>query len=212
MLWNAASKAGEEIDLADLNPALPRQARAQETYERLLAAGQAVLERGGLEAFNSNAVVAEAGVTPPSFYRYFKNKHEMLAELGDRLMRAQNAIVEADIAEDASLATRTVQQHERILTRTLAVTRKFRGGRAITSSLRAIPELAPIRLESHAHVARLIARQMKSSGRTKVDDYARARLAVELGYAAVEMLLEVPQLEAKPVLRAAARSIAACLD
>jgi hypothetical protein len=61
-------------------------------------------------------------------------------------------------------------------------------------------------------VARLIARQMKGSGRAKSDDYARARLAVELGYAAVEMLLEVPQLEAKPVLRAAARSIAACLD
>ncbi|MFN3913122.1 TetR/AcrR family transcriptional regulator [Hyphomonas sp.] len=192
-------------------PSRPLQARAQETCERLLAAGQVVLERGGLEAFNSNAVAAEAGVTPPSFYRYFKNKHVMLAELGRRLMTAQNAIIEERGAGTGSGEALTERELGRILAETLAVTRRFRGGRAVISALRAIPELAPVRLESHAHVAGLIARQIQGRGRVKGETYERARLAVELGYAAIEMLLEVPELDTRRVLAAAARALAGSL-
>ncbi|MBU3921735.1 TetR/AcrR family transcriptional regulator [Hyphomonas sp.] len=189
----------------------PRQARAQETYERLLTAGQVVLERGGLEAFNSNAVAAAAGATPPSFYRYFRNKHELLAELGRRLMNVQNAVIEQRSVPGAIAAPFADDELERVLSETLAVTRKFRGGRAIISSLRAVPELAPIRLESHAHVAGLIALQLEGTGLTKPEAYERARLAVELGYAAIEMLLEVKRLNAARTLRATARAVAACL-
>lgn len=200
-----------ETELTAIAPSRPLQARAQETYERLLAAGQVVLERGGLEDFNSNAVVAEAGVTPPSFYRYFRNKHVMLAELGRRLMTAQNAIIEDLGAGTSSSDTFSARELARVLTETLAVTRRFRGGRAVISALRAIPELSPIRLESHAHVAGLIARQMQARGKVTVETYARARLAVELGYAAIEMLLEVPELDTRRVLAAAARAVAGCL-
>lgn len=189
----------------------PRQARAQVTYERLIVAAQVILERGGLEAVNSNAVAAEAGATPPSFYRYFRNKHDLLAELGRRLMTAQNQIVERRfeaVSRPRPLDTETL---ERVLFDTLTVTRDFQGGRAIISSLRALPELLPIRLESHAHVARLIAAQSSSTSRARADAYARARLAVELGYAAIEMLLEVPDLDARRVLRSTARAVEACL-
>jgi AcrR family transcriptional regulator len=189
----------------------PRQARARETYERLLAAAQAILERGGLEAVNSNAVAAEAGATPPSFYRYFRNKHDLLAELGRRLMSAQNLIIEQRVDASAPSRPFDTQMLERVLMDTLTVTRSFQGGRAIISSLRAVPELLPIRLESHAHVARLIAAQSGAAGRAKADTYARARLAVELGYAAIEMLLEVPELDARRVLRSTARAVEACL-
>jgi len=189
----------------------PRQARAQVTYERLIVAAQVILERGGLEAVNSNAVAAEAGATPPSFYRYFRNKHDLLAELGRRLMTAQNQIVERRfeaVSRPRPLDTETL---ERVLIDTLTVTRNFQGGRAIISSLRALPELSPIRLESHARVARLIAAQSGSTGRARADAYARARLAVELGYAAIEMLLEVPGLDARRVLRSTARAVETCL-
>jgi AcrR family transcriptional regulator len=189
----------------------PRQARAREMQERLLAAAQAILERGGLEAVNSNAVAAEAGATPPSFYRYFRNKHDLLAELGRRLMSAQNLVIEQRV--DASGYSRPfdTQTLERVLMETFTVTRRFQGGREIISSLRAVPELLPIRLESHAHMARLIAAQSGATGRAKADAYARARLAVELGYAAIEMLLEVPELDARRVLRSTALAVEACL-
>lgn len=161
---------------------------------------------------NSNAVAAEAGVTPPSFYRYFRNKHELLAELGRRLMNAQNDVIERQLAEGMAPGPLDTQNFERLLVATLEVTRNFQGGRAIISSLRAVPELLPIRLESHAHVARLIAAQLATSGRSKVEAYERARLVVELGYAAIEMLLEVPELDAKRVLRTTALAVAACLS
>ena len=192
-------------------PAEPRQARAREMHERLLAGAQAILERGGLEAVNSNAVAAEAGATPPSFYRYFRNKHDLLAELGRRLMSAQNLIIERRFDSAARSRPLDTQTLERVLMDTLTVTRSFQGGRAIISSLRAVPELLPIRLESHAHMARLIAAQSGVTGRAKADAYARARLAVELGYAAIEMLLEVPELDSRRVLRSTALAVEACL-
>lgn len=198
-------------DILTVPFAEPRQARARETCERLLAAAQAILERSGLEAVNSNAVAAEAGATPPSFYRYFRNKHDLLAELGRRLMSAQNLIIERRFDPAARSRRIDTQTLERVLMDTLTVTRDFQGGRAIISSLRAVPELLPIRLESHAHVARLIAAQSGATGRAKADAYTRARLAVELGYAAIEMLLEVPDLDARRVLRSTARAVEACL-
>ena len=99
---------------------------------------------------------------------------------------------------------------ESVLRETLAVTRAFRGGREIISSLRASPDLAPVRLESHAHVAGLMAAEMAPGkrGKAKAEAYARARMVVELGYAAIEMLLEVPDLDADTVLKATARGLA----
>lgn len=191
-------------------PALPRQARARETFERLVAAAQEILERGGIEALNSNAVSAEAGTTPPTFYRYFNHKHDLLAELGRRLMNAQNAIIEQRAEGAVSREAYSEQGIEAVLLETLAATRAFHGGRAITSALRAIPVLAPIRLDSHAHMADLMTGRLAPGlrGKARRGVYARARLAVELGYAAIEMLLEVPELDAGIVLRSAARGIA----
>lgn len=194
-------------------PAPRLQARALETRERLIAAAQAILERGGLEALNSNAVAAEAGATPPSFYRYFENKYDLLAELGRRLMSAQNQIIERRAGGESHPDRYSERAMEFVLQETLAVTRAFRGGRAIISSLRAAPELAPVRLDSHAHVAEIMAKEMAGGrrGRARSEAYERARLAVELGYAAIEMLLEVPELDADRVLKSAARAISHCL-
>lgn len=153
-----------ETELTAIAPSRSLQARAQETCERLLAAGQVVLERGSLEAFKSTAVAAEAGVTPLSFYRDFKTKHVVLYALGRRLMSAQNAVIEERGARAGSAEALTERELGRVLAETLAVTHRFRGGRAVISALRAIPELAPIRLDSHAHVAGLIARQMQGRG------------------------------------------------
>lgn len=191
-----------------LAPAPPaRQARSVEMRERLIAAAQVILERGGLEALNSNAVAAEAGASPPSFYRYFTDKYDLLAELGRRLMNAQNTIIEQQAGAGFRFSEAAM---ESVLRETFAVTRAFRGGREIISSLRASPDLAPVRLESHAHVAGLMAAEMAPGkrGKAKAEAYARARMVVELGYAAIEMLLEVPDLDADTVLKATARGLA----
>ena len=65
---------------------VPRQARAKETYERLLDAAQDILVEQGFEAVTSNTIVERVGMTPPAFYRYFPNKQAVFVELGQRLM------------------------------------------------------------------------------------------------------------------------------
>src|SRR5690349_7415805 len=71
----------------------PQQARAVQTRERLLDVAGALLADVGIERISTNMISAQAGVTPPALYRYFKNKYAVLEALGRRLMDRQNAVL-----------------------------------------------------------------------------------------------------------------------
>ncbi len=62
----------------------PRQARAAQTVEVLLAAAARVLRRESLAGFNTNRVAEVAGVSVGSLYQYFPNKAALVAALIDR--------------------------------------------------------------------------------------------------------------------------------
>src|SRR5215212_11927479 len=53
---------------ADLEVRPPKQQRSREAWNRVLDAGVAILEDGGLEAFTIAAVCERAGVAPPAIY------------------------------------------------------------------------------------------------------------------------------------------------
>jgi AcrR family transcriptional regulator len=55
-----------------------RQARGQETLERLLAAAEAVLEEGGLDAATVPAIAERAGVSVGNVYKRFPDKDALL--------------------------------------------------------------------------------------------------------------------------------------
>src|SRR5512139_3320805 len=74
---------------------VPRQGRALETYERILGVAAELLGEVGVERLSTNLVCERAGLTPPALYRYFPNKYALLHELGERLMAAQNQLLEA---------------------------------------------------------------------------------------------------------------------
>ena len=59
----------------------PSQARSGATVETILEAAARILESAGLDAFNTNAVAARAGVSVGSIYQYFPNKQALLAAL-----------------------------------------------------------------------------------------------------------------------------------
>lgn len=59
----------------------PRQARAEATVAAMVEAGARILEEGGLEAFNTNAVARRAGVSVGSLYQYFPGKDAIMAAL-----------------------------------------------------------------------------------------------------------------------------------
>lgn len=184
----------------------PTQQRALATYERLLDAAGHLLAEVGVDRISTNLVAARAGVSPPTLYHYFADKYALLAALGERLMDAQNALVALEPDQDEAAIARTLLDH-------LVLTRASPGGPWIMRMLRAVPQLAEVRLESHRKLATALAERA-----LRLDPaldpgtlQARARLAVDLGYAAIELAFDEPGLDPDALMRDAARAIRAVL-
>ncbi len=112
----------------------PQQARAQATRELLIAATADLLGEVGVERLSSNLICARAGVTPPAFYRYFKDKYDILEELGERLMEAQNQIIVPLLAQEKPAATEA--DLRALILETIRVTVAFPGGPWVLRALR----------------------------------------------------------------------------
>ena len=184
----------------------PSQKRALATYERLLDAAGELLEEVGVERISTNLVAARAGVSPPTLYHYFEDKYDLLTALGERLMAAQNALVALDPAQDEATIAQVLVAH-------VDLTRASPGGAWVMRMLRAVPQLAEVRLASHRLLAAQLARQAWAA-----DPWAdralierQARIAVDLGYAAIELVFDEPLLDVEAVMADTARAIRAVL-
>lgn len=193
----------------------PEQQRAAETVERILEATAAALADIGFERLSTNIVCARAGLTPPALYRYFPNKYALLYELGRRLMQRQNALVPLWITPRA--LTGSPAGLERALAGLLVETRRVTaetvGGVWIIRALRAVPALQAVRLDSHAEVTEAQAALLAATLPDADPDELRliGRIAVEMIYAAVEMLFDEP-LDVDATARVVASMIASQLS
>ena len=79
----------------------PRQPRSAETVASILEAAAQVLEAGGFEGFNTNAVARRAGVSIGSLYQYFPNKEALTIAL----IRRETERFRADAVEALAEAT-----------------------------------------------------------------------------------------------------------
>ena len=191
---------------------VPSQARAKATYEKILKAAQEILAEDGLEALNSNAIVDRAEVSAPLFYRYFKDKYDLLNILGTRLTDAQNEPSGAGLNDNVTEASLEDEIY-RLLTETLKVTESFEGALAILVSLRAIPSLASIRIDASLEISKQSVKQLQLiyPDLPKAEALRRSRLTNDLAYAFIEMLMEVPGMPRRRTLRDGARAICAIL-
>ncbi len=197
----------------DLRPkAVPRQGRALETYERILAVTTELLGEVGIERLSTNLVCERAGLTPPALYRYFPNKYALLHELGERLMAAQNRLLEAWATPQTMALPRARLEAEvlALFTQTLRVTEAEPAGVWITRALRAVPALQEVRIASHRHVTGLVEAAFMAAHPQAVrsDVQVFARLAIEAAYATQEMLFDDPGLDPQVVGRVLASMIA----
>lgn len=180
----------------------PQQERAHSTYDAILEAAGELLAEVGVERLSTNLVCKRAGLTPPALYRYFPNKYALLKELGARLMAVQDAAVfawqdrlrrkrPASVEEDA-------ETRRQIQSQVNALTRAFPGGGWVMRALRAVPTLSAVRIQSRETVAErdfeTLAKRFPDVDR-KVLRIA-ATLAVEVMYAATELVMDQPELDA----------------
>lgn len=181
----------------------PRQDRAHLTRARLLDVAGELLAEVGIERISTNMIAARAGLTPPALYRYFSDKYAVLEALGRRLMERQNAVLEAWLARHAPAGIAAMADHiGDLLADNAAVTRAEPGAVWILRALHASPRLVHVRLESHRHVTDRLADAC--AAHLAVPDrqplWSRLRLAVELGFAADEMLYEEDRVARAAVL------------
>jgi len=181
----------------------PQQERARRTQGRLLDVAGELLAEVGIERISTNMIAARAGLSPPALYRYFGDKYAVLEALGRRLMERQNAVLDSWLARHAPGGIAMMADHiGELLAENAAATRAEPGAVWILRALHASPHLVHIRLESHRHVTgRLVdacAPYLPHIDRETL--WPRLRLAVELGFAADEMLYEEDRVSADAVL------------
>jgi AcrR family transcriptional regulator len=71
-----------------------QQRRAEATYLALLDAAERVFSAEGFDGAQSPAIAAEAGVSTGAFYRYFRNKRQVLLEvIGRKLQKAHDEVL-----------------------------------------------------------------------------------------------------------------------
>lgn len=197
----------------DLRPkALPRQGRAQETYERLLGVAADLLGEVGIERLSTNLICDRAGLTPPAFYRYFPNKYALLHAMGERLMGAQNELLETWATPQTMAQPRAKLEFTvlKLFVQTLELTKALPAGVWITRALRAVPALQAVRIGSHRHVAALIEGAFMAAHPSvdRAEVRVFARLAIESAYASQEMLFDDPDLDPIVVGRMLAAMVA----
>jgi AcrR family transcriptional regulator len=184
----------------------PTQARAQDTYEVVLATAGQMLADMGFEQLTTNEICKRAGLTPPALYRYFPNKYAILKALGDRLMLEQDEAVLAWLATgglDGATVEERIEKSIRMQREIIAITSRFPGGAAIARALRAVPILQRLRFESRDMVADRFFQAVRpryphvSDKRLSV----AMRMMVELTYAATEMVVEEPDRDAEDLNR-----------
>jgi AcrR family transcriptional regulator len=202
-----------ELSATDFARAAPPvQDRAHRTRDRLLDVAGALLGDIGIERISTNLVAQHAGMTPPALYRHFRNKYDLLAALSERLMQRQNDVLIAWLDRWRAQGAAGLTAHLPDLFRdTARVTDAEPGGVWIERALRAVPQLAPIRVASHRYVTdcivAAIAEQTPAPDRDVL--WRRVRLAVELGYAVDEMLHEEDRIDREDLFAEAARAIEA---
>ncbi len=201
--------------MSELPVATPVQPRAKKTYESLLLAAQDILAEAGYDALNSNAVAERAGLTPPSFYRYFKDKHMLLTVLTGRLLDAQQVIAETYLQPaDESFAS-SVDAIERMMIADIELIRSFTAGRELLVLMRALPELREIRLATHQRMSQQLAevtRDVYYPHLTAAEVRIRTRLATELYFSTLEMLFETSFRHQPEIVRRAAIAVEAAIS
>jgi hypothetical protein len=128
-------------------------------------------------------------------------------------MMSQNALLER-WATPATMKLPAAKFEARILQLfldTLEMTRQATAGEWITRALRAVPSLAPVRLESHAHVTGLLMAAFAVAYPAVPQARVRlvSRLAVEVMYSAHELMFDDPALDPGEVGRVMSHMVTA---
>jgi AcrR family transcriptional regulator len=194
----------------------PQQQRAIKTYESILDSASELLVEVGLERISTNLIAERAGITVPALYRYFPNKYSILNALGTRLMERQNqAFMEWHEQNVVGSSARSIPENlADALYAAYSTTCNLVGGVQIMHATQAIAPLQQARLDNHWAVSEMFAHVWAEQFGVDFQPSAvqRARVAIELGYATIQLAIEDDRCDPETVLREGARAISMYLE
>jgi AcrR family transcriptional regulator len=182
---------GERADVTAYRE--PQQERSRRTFDALLDAAGELLGEVGIERISTNLICERAKMTPPALYRYFDDKYAIIFALAERLLKRQNAALDAwlDRYGDQGLIVLSSKLAELLATMS-EITDSQAGAIWIMRALRSVPSMTPVRLYSHNYVTDRLT-DVYHPYLPHVDRELirrRCRLSVEMAYSLDEMLKE----------------------
>jgi AcrR family transcriptional regulator len=176
----------------------PTGGKPLETYEKLIAAAGELLSEIGFEKLTTNAICAHVGMTPPAFYRYFDDKYEIVEVLARRLLKRQSDAYAIWLMKGDSWAilekpAEFLEGWYRIAADIIATEP---GAMWTMRALRAMPNLAHVRLESQREITdrlfEFYRRILPDVDRELL--WTRLRIRVEMGWVVDELAAEEDKL------------------
>jgi AcrR family transcriptional regulator len=187
------------------------QQRSLDTYEQILATTAQLLGEVGIERLSTNLICQRLSLSPPALYHYFPNKYAIVHELGSRLMLAQDALVGSwATAQTLALPAPRLQQGlATMLGEMFRQTTQQPESVWVLRALRAVPVLQAVRIQSHERVAQMFFDAFTQAYPNVDPAGARltARVAVDMGSAAMDLLFDAPQFEPAAVAQTLAAMI-----
>lgn len=194
----------------------PTGGKPLQTYERLIAATGELLAEVGFERLTTNAICTRASLSPPALYHYFNDKYDILEVMARRLLKRQNDAYAAWLFKGGAWADPKNAEAavEEWLGIAADITLSEPGAIWTMRALKALPNLAHVRLESQRHSTD----QMFEFYRRVLPDvdptmlWCRLRVRAEFGWTVDELVLEEDRVPRAMLLREAARVLAHALD
>lgn len=139
----------------------PTQARAQKTFDAILAAAADLLIELGWDGFNTNLLAERAGCRVATLYRYFPDKLAVVSTLAESVVSQWDAAF-AEIAEALEDSGDLREVWPDFSRRFVAILRTNPSALAVRKAMHAVPELRAIDQEDNKRLAGHLAAMLRA--------------------------------------------------
>lgn len=143
---------------------IPKQERSRQSFNRILDAAARVLDRVGLDGFNTNLLAEEAGVRVRTVYRYFPDKYAVILALAHRILAEWEICMDREYLKLADPERDWKAVQRRIVMLLVKRTASEPGGLTLLKALPAIPELDEMDFQLLERLCHKMSRALKQRG------------------------------------------------
>jgi AcrR family transcriptional regulator len=182
-------------------PRKPVQERSRQRVADIVGAALELLREGGVERCTMAAIALQAGLTPPSVYRYFPDASAVIRAVAEETLEAMHLELVANLSKvnSAETARSALRASLRTYHRGFVEDRALR---ELWAGTFATPELVSLNIADSRRNGVLIADTIAPwSSLDRMTLRTRAFLIAHFTGAGISLLLETPAAESKRLLR-----------